>query len=113
MCDDSGSASLFAVAAVAVVLIVTAGLAMVGSAVVARHRAQAAADLAAVAAAGHLPSGPATACARASAVASGMGVAVTGCDITGLDVVVRVDAAVGLDPWGVGPARAAARAGPV
>lgn len=112
MCDESGAAGLIAVAAVAVLLVVTGGLAVVGSAVLARHRAQAAADLAAVAAAGQLPAGPDTACARASAVASGMGAAVTACEVTGLDVVVRVDAAVGLDPWGVGPARATARAGP-
>jgi hypothetical protein len=37
---------------------------------------------------------------------------VTGCDIDGLDAVVAVDVAVALGRFGLGPARAVARAGP-
>ncbi len=94
---------------VAVVLCVTGAAAYLGSAVVARHRAQAVADLAALAAAAGLPSGAAAACARATAVAHQMRVGGAHCDVEDLDVVVTVEAAVGP----VGVARAVARAGPV
>ena len=89
-------------------LAVTLAGAQIGSAVLARHRAQAAADLAALAAAGALPSGPEAACARGRDVGAAMTIAVVGCQVEGLDVVVNVEAAAM-----VGVARAAARAGPV
>ncbi len=97
----------------AVLMALTIGGVYVGSAVVARHRAQAAADLAALAAAGHLADGTAAACTRAAALAHAMRTAVTRCVVEDLDVVVTVDAAVELGRLGVGPARATARAGPV
>jgi secretion/DNA translocation related TadE-like protein len=87
----------------AVLVSVTAGGIYVGSAVVARHRAQGAADLAALAAAARLPEGAAAACAHASAAAHATDVEMADCRIDGLDVVVTVTA---------GRARAAARAGP-
>jgi secretion/DNA translocation related TadE-like protein len=93
---------------VAVLLGVTGAGAYLGSAVVARHRAQAAADLAALAAASRLPAGPAAACARATAVAREMGTDGADCGVDGLDVVVTVRVAVAF----VGVAQAAARAGP-
>ncbi len=93
---------------VVVLLCVTGAVTYLGAAVVARHRAQAAADLAALAAASRLPSGAGMACARAAAVARRMGVDAVRCEVDGLDVVVSVDVAVA----GVGTARAAARAGP-
>jgi secretion/DNA translocation related TadE-like protein len=94
---------------VAVLLCVTGAGAYVGSAVVARHRAQTAADLAALAAAVRMPSGVAAACARASAVAREMRVGGVQCEAENLDVVVTVEVAVVF----AGVARAAARAGPV
>jgi len=96
---------------VAALLWVTVAGACLGAAVVARHRAQAAADLAALAAAARLPAGATGACARATAVARRMGAAAARCEVDGLDVVVTVDVAVG---WAgpIGTARAAARAGP-
>jgi len=94
---------------VAVLLWITGAGAYLGSVVVARHRAQAAADLAALAAAARLPSGAAAACARATAVAHEMRVDDTQCGVDGLDVVVTAQVAVAF----VGVARAAARAGPV
>jgi secretion/DNA translocation related TadE-like protein len=94
---------------VAVLLWVTGAGAYLGSAVVARHRAQAAADLAALAAAGLLPAGAAAACARATAVAREMRVDDALCAVDELDVVVTVEVAVAF----AGRARAAARAGPV
>ncbi|GBE67409.1 hypothetical protein MFM001_38710 [Mycobacterium sp. MFM001] len=89
---------------------VTVGGAYLGSAVVARHRAQAAADLAALAAAARLPAGADTACGRAAAVARAMRVDDIDCTVRGLDAVVSVRVAVPLRGWG--SARAAARAGP-
>ncbi len=96
----------------AVVLAVTVGAGYVGSAVIARHRAQAAADLAALAAATLLPSGLQTACREASTLASKMATAMTSCNTENLDVIVSVEAPVGFAPSGVSAARAIARAGP-
>jgi secretion/DNA translocation related TadE-like protein len=96
----------------AVLLAVSTGGLYLGSAVIARHRAQAAADLASLAAAARVADGADAACARADLVASAMRTRVTQCVIEDLDVVVTVDAAVALGRFGVGPARAAARAGP-
>ncbi|MFG1931757.1 Rv3654c family TadE-like protein [Mycobacterium sp. NPDC048908] len=97
----------------AVLLALTVGGVHVGSAVIARHRAQASADLAALAAAAHLGSGADAACARAVALARAMGTNSTRCAVDGLDVVITVEAALSLDRFGVGPARATAKAGPV
>lgn len=97
----------------AVLLALTAGGAAVGSAVVARHRAQAAADLAALAGAQHALYGAAPACVEVGVIARRMGAAVTRCVVEDLDVVVAVSVPVMLGRFGVGPARAAARAGPV
>lgn len=94
---------------VAVLLCVTGAGAYIGSVVVARHRAQAAADLAALAAAARLPSGAEAACACASATARTMRVDDVGCRVDDLDVVVVVRVAVAFG----GVAQAAARAGPV
>lgn len=93
---------------VAVLLCVAGACAYVGAAVVARHRAQAVADLAALAAAARLPSGAEAACARAGAVARAMRVEDVGCRVDDLDVVVTVRVAVVF----AGVAQAAARAGP-
>jgi secretion/DNA translocation related TadE-like protein len=95
---------------VAVLLSITVGCVYLGSAVIARHRAQAAADLAALAAAARLAAGPATACAQAKVVAREMRTSTTGCAVDDLDVVVTVEVRLGVGGWG--SARAAARAGP-
>ena len=95
---------------VVVLLTVTGGSAYVGAAVVARHRAQAAADLAALAAATGLPAGPETACTQANAVARAMRVSTADCVVDDLDVVVTIEASLAVGRWG--NARAAARAGP-
>ncbi len=89
---------------IAVLLTVTVGGFYVGSAVIARHRAQAAADMAALAAAARLAEGAGSACNQASAIATAMRVDIAACEVDELDVVVTVQA---------GRARAAARAGPV
>ncbi len=94
---------------IAVLLSITGAGAYLGSVVVARHRAQAAADLAALAGAAALPSGVAAACARATAVAQAMRVDDARCRVEGLDVVVTARVGVAFH----GFAQAAARAGPV
>jgi secretion/DNA translocation related TadE-like protein len=97
----------------AVLLAITTGGVSVGCAVIARHRAQAAADLAALAGAQHLADGTGAACSQASALAQAMRAAVTQCLVEDLDVVVTVATSVPLGRIRVGPAQATARAGPV
>lgn len=98
---------------VAALLAVTGGGLCVGSAVIARHRAQAAADLAALAAAARLPAGAAAACGQAVQVMRRMAARPAECRVDGLDVVVSVEVPVMFTGRWIGPARAAARAGPV
>lgn len=99
-----------AAAMVAVLLSVTGGGFLLGAAVIARHRAQAVADLAALAGAARVPAGPATSCSQARALAGRMRVSEITCTVEGLDVVIAV--AVPVPGWRLGPARASARAGP-
>jgi secretion/DNA translocation related TadE-like protein len=96
-----------------VLLAMTVGAIYVGSAVVARHRAQAAADMAALAGAAALPGGSEVACQRASVVGRAMGGTVTACSTDELDLVVIVDVQLGLPARGLGSAGAVARAGPL
>jgi secretion/DNA translocation related TadE-like protein len=96
----------------AVLLLVTGSGAVVGSAVIARHRAQAAADLAALAAAGRVASGREAACGAAGALAAAMRATLATCALEDLDVVVTVEVPVTLGRWGGHAARAGARAGP-
>lgn len=93
---------------VVVLLTVTGAGAYLGAAVLARHRAQAVADLAALAAAARLNSGLQTACGRAADVARQMRVDDIHCAVDNLDVVITARVPVGFG----GVARAAARAGP-
>lgn len=102
----------FAVAMVVVLLTVTGGGACVGSAVVGRHRAQSAADLAALAAAGRRPAGAESTCALAELTVQQMAARLADCRLDGLDVVVTVEVPVLLGQRGAAPARAVARAGP-
>ena len=97
---------------VALILAACDGAVVVGTAVIARHRAQAAADLAALAAAGRLAAGQVTACGWAASLANSMNAGMAGCVVQDLDVVVTVDVPVPLSRWGIGTARASARAGP-
>ena len=105
--SDRGSATVWSVGAIAVLCAVFgAGLAL-GQAVVVRHRAAGAADLAALAAADHWAEGRAEACAHADRVALAQGARLVRCTLTG--TVSDVTAA-----WAQGPlsAQARARAGP-
>jgi secretion/DNA translocation related TadE-like protein len=95
---------------VAALLTVTGGAGYLGAAVVARHQAQAAADLAALAGAARVPAGPESACAQAGVVALAMRAQAAACAVYNLDVVVTVEVGLAVSRWG--NARAAARAGP-
>src|SRR5690606_4955920 len=80
---DAGGATVFACVALVALIAVTSMFVGLGTVVVARHRAQAGADLGALAAAGALSGGTAQACAEAVAVVRRMSGAVTSCDVTG------------------------------
>jgi secretion/DNA translocation related TadE-like protein len=96
----------------ALVLAITFAGTAIGSVLVARHRAQATADLAALAAAQRLPAGREQACTQAGALTRAMKGRLAGCDIDDLDVLVTVEFEVGVVSGVIGPARARARAGP-
>ena len=81
----------------------------VGSAVVARHRAQVAADLGALAGAQSVLRDP---CGQAAAVVAGNGADLVRCSSDGLNVDVTASVRVRLGRWAVGTAFGAARAGP-
>lgn len=108
--DDAGAATILAAILIAALVAITLAGVQIGSAVVARHRAQASADMAALAAAVWLPHGSESACRQAAAVSRAMGAALSSCHVDELDVVVGVDVATGRLLGG--RAHAAARAGP-
>ncbi|MFJ5641344.1 Rv3654c family TadE-like protein [Streptomyces sp. NPDC093223] len=104
---DRGSATVWSVGAIGVLCAVFGVLLGLGQAVVVRHRAAGAADLAALAAADHWAEGTAAACARADRVARAQGARLARCVIVG--DVSDVTAASGGGPFG---AEVRARAGP-
>jgi secretion/DNA translocation related TadE-like protein len=110
---DRGSATVMVLAAVAVVLAMTGGALSVVSAVVAAHRAQAAADLAALATAAVFvrgePSG--VACGRGADIAARNGGRLAACR-TGPDLSVELVVHVEAGMARVGTATARSRAGP-
>ncbi|MGT2529128.1 Rv3654c family TadE-like protein [Streptomyces nojiriensis] len=97
MSRDRGSATVWAVLVVAVLGAVFGGVLLLGQAVVARHRAASAADLAALAAAANWAHGPATACAAAARVAGAQGAGLSGCVLEG--EVAEVTARVAAGPF--------------
>lgn len=114
---DSGSAGLLALWAALVVLSVAGAGALYGGAVASRHRATAAADLAALAAASSAARGSAQPCDAAGRVAGAQRARLESCHLAGdgsvlVEVTVRVPGLVGLLGARLGPARARARAGP-
>lgn len=107
---EQGAATVLALAVVAVVLALATGGLVVGSAVVASHRARLAADLGSLAGAAALQDGSAArACAVAAQVARVNGVVAQACSVNGADVEITVAVAVSLWP---APAIARSRAGP-
>ncbi|MFD4293617.1 Rv3654c family TadE-like protein [Rhodococcus sp. NPDC058505] len=109
MKDERGSASVLSCFVMLALVAVVVAVGHVGSAVVARHRAQAAADLGALAAATSVELGETGACAAARDLAGRMGGVVRDCRFEGWDAILTVTVPV---PVGTGAATAAARAGP-
>ncbi|MTD59645.1 Rv3654c family TadE-like protein [Amycolatopsis pithecellobii] len=107
---DRGSATVWTAGAIAAVLAVAGLLFSLGSAVVTRHRATDAADLAALAAAGRAQEGTSAACAQARSVVKQMAARLVSCRFEEWDALVEVEAEA---PSGLGTASAHARAGPV
>ncbi|BDT92923.1 Rv3654c family TadE-like protein [Nocardia sputorum] len=110
---EEGVATVFVCIALAALIGVTLLIAQVGIVVVARHRAQAAADMAALAAAGALVDGVDAACAEADGVARRMGTRIRVCEAAEWDVTVTVERNVPIGLYGDRVVRTSARAGPV
>lgn len=109
---DRGIATVWAAAGVA---LLTAALVVglhLGAAIAARHQAEAAADLAALAAAGRAALGTPAACARAVTIAIAMGGRVTHCELAGWDALVEVQTPMTVAVPGHDTATGRARAGP-
>jgi secretion/DNA translocation related TadE-like protein len=109
---DRGTATLWAVGAIAALCLLAVAVLAYGSAVQTRHRVVAAADLAALAAAAYVPDGAAAACDRARWVASGMRVVVTNCRVSNWDALVQVRAGLPIGLGLFGSITAHSRAGP-
>lgn len=109
---DTGIATVWAAAGVAVLMSALLVGLHIGAAITARHRAEAAADLGALAAAGRAALGTPTACARAVDIVSRTAGTVTRCELSGWEAVVEVE--VPVPGTGLGPtvATGRARAGP-
>ncbi|MGW3042498.1 Rv3654c family TadE-like protein [Kitasatospora sp. NPDC001159] len=114
---DAGSATVWLLALAMLGTAVFAATIAVGAVVAARHRAESAADLAALAAADRLLLEADGGCGRAAGIAAAQGAALVSCSVDQSADAVEVVAEV---PVGglpvrlpVGPARARARAGPV
>lgn len=110
---DRGAASVLVLAIG--LLLVAAGVAAaaVGAAHVARHQARTAADLGALAGAVHAVRGRDVACAVAGRFVTANAARMTACDVDGLEIVVHVEVTATPLAGRAGPARAAARAGPI
>lgn len=110
---DCGSAGVWLLALCSVLVLAVTAAVLVGSALVTRHKATAAADLSALAAAGKALEGEGASCAAAADIATSMGAQLTACSLAGVvaDVTVTVSADLGV--VGLTTAHASARAGPV
>lgn len=111
--DEQGFVTVAVAGLIALLLAVTGAVAMLGGVAVARHRAAAAADLAALAAASHALEGQDAACAAAGVVAVAHRARLDRCTLLGSDATVEVTVSPSgaLGRWG--QARGVARAGPV
>ena len=110
--SDTGSATVWVLATGVVLVLIAVTLAMAGAATVSRHRAQAAADLAALAGALRAWDGEPVACQRAADISARNGARLVECRLDGLDLVVAVEV-VPTQLVVIGVARGVARAGPV
>lgn len=111
--SDRGVATVWAAGAVAVLLSMAVFGLHLGTAMVARHHVESAADLAALAGAGMAVAGERYACTQARRVTDRMRVQLSSCRVHGWDVLV--DVATRPAGWlgHLGTATGRARAGPV
>lgn len=109
--NDRGVATVWAAGALAVLLSVAVFGMHLGGAMIARHQAESAADLAALAGAAALVAGERHACTQAQRVADRMRVRLVSCRARGWDMLVEVAARPG-GQLGFGDATGRARAGP-
>ena len=95
---DRGSATVVAAIFLAALLAVVVVVLQLAGAVIARHRAGSAADLAALAGAGVVVVDPGSACARAGSVAAANGARISSCEVQDWDVLVttEVDVRIGV-----------------
>ncbi|HZZ50832.1 MAG TPA: Rv3654c family TadE-like protein [Pseudonocardia sp.] len=111
--SDRGVATVWAATAVAVLLALGAFGIQLGSAITIRHRVEAAADLAALAAAAHRMEGESLACGYAARVAVGMATRLESCELETATVRVQITArGPTIVPVPLGSATGRARAGP-
>jgi secretion/DNA translocation related TadE-like protein len=110
---DRGSVTIWAAALAGLIWLGSSTALLYGSAVAARHRAETAADLAALAGAVHVPDGQASACAIGTQIAVRNGGSVRGCEVVGGEVEVLVSRQISLGGLGAFTTVARARAGPV
>lgn len=104
---DRGSATVWTAVLAAGLCVVFAAVLAMGQAVLARHRAGGAADLAALAAADLAPRGPKAACRAAARVAAAQAVRLVRCTVSG----EVADVTTGAD-WGPYTSTVRSRAGP-
>lgn len=110
--SDRGTATLWAIGAIAAVALFVLGGIWLGAATVARHRATSAADLAALAVAARVNTGERSPCARANWVAERMHANIDSCTVRGWEAFVELTVRAGGPLGRLGSASAHARAGP-
>lgn len=110
---DRGAATVWLLAAGLVLVAAGIAGAAVGTATVARHQAQSAADLGALAGAMRAVEGPESACARAAEIVAANRGRLASCTLVGFDLTITVDVMVSPLRGMTRTAHAAARAGPV
>ncbi|WP_082393620.1 Rv3654c family TadE-like protein [Nocardia arizonensis] len=113
MWSERGGATVLGCLALTALLSLTLMIAQIGVVAVARHRAQAAADLGALAAAGALDSGVEAGCAEGGEVVRRMSMRIRGCEVDEWDATVSVEGNVPIGLLGQRTVHAVARAGPV
>ncbi|MFC6079529.1 Rv3654c family TadE-like protein [Sphaerisporangium aureirubrum] len=109
---ERGSATIWLICVMALVWLVAGGLVASGMVRVARHRAQSAADLSALAGAVHALAAPAQACHRARTLATANHATLTRCTVRTGVIQVQVAVQLPIPLLGLRTMTAHARAGP-
>lgn len=109
---ESGVATVLACVCAMALIAVTGLVVQFGAALLARHRAEIAADLGALAGAARVLQGHRAACERAREVTASNGATVQECVVVGADLLLTVTVAVHLGPLSAATT-GRARAGPV